>query len=125
MTRSVLLVGFGGFIGTALRFLAGRFFLATTASSFPYGTLFVNIIGSLLLGILFGIIHRGGLQSHEWRLFLTIGICGGFTTFSAFANENFIMLRDGQYFHFIGYTGLSIFLGLLAVCAGYAIIKLI
>ena len=125
MLRSILFVGFGGFIGTVLRFLAVRFFHSTLSTDFPFGTLFVNISGSLLIGILFGIISRGGLQSQDWRLFLAVGICGGFTTFSAFANENFMMLRDGQFLQFIGYTGASIILSLLALSLGYIIIKLI
>ncbi len=125
MFRSILLIGMGGFIGTVLRFLTGRFFQFIIHSSFPFGTFIVNVTGSLLIGFFFGLFDRGGLQSQDWRLFLTIGICGGFTTFSSFASENFIMLREGQVVQFFVYTSTSIILGLLAVWLGYLITKIL
>jgi len=125
MLRLILLVGTGGFLGTVSRFLASRYFAANFPSSFPFGTFVVNIIGCLLIGIIYGIAEKGDFISTEWRLFLTVGFCGGFTTFSAFAAENMAMLRDSEFFHFFLYTGSSIFIGLLATFAGIMITKIL
>ncbi|HNW53613.1 MAG TPA: fluoride efflux transporter CrcB [Bacteroidales bacterium] len=125
MLRLILLVGTGGFLGTVSRFLMSRYVTANYASSFPFGTFAVNILGCLLIGIIYGIAEKGDFISSEWRLFLTVGFCGGFTTFSAFAAENMAMLRDSEFFHFFLYTGSSIFVGLLATFAGIMITKIL
>jgi len=125
MIKSILLVGTGGFLGTAARFLTSRYFAAYFPSSFPYGTFVVNIVGCLLIGLIYGIAERGNFISAEWRMFLAVGFCGGFTTFSAFAAENVAMLRDTEYFNFFLYTGGSIFIGLLATFAGIMITKIL
>jgi CrcB protein len=78
-----------------------------------------------LIGIFYGLTERGNLSSTEWKLFLTVGFCGGFTTFSSFVNENLVLIRGSEFFYFALYTGFSVFLGLLATYFGNAIIKLI
>mgnify|MGYP006329402887 FL=1 len=125
MVKLMLLVGLGGFIGTILRFLVARFFMTSFDSVFPWGTFVVNILGSLLIGIFLGLSEKGNLMSQEWTLFLTVGICGGFTTFSSFSNEGYILLQNKEILRFATYASLSFFLGLLAVFLGRAITKLI
>jgi len=125
MVRSLLLVGFGGFIGTVLRYLTSLFFQVNTYSIFPWGTFSVNILGSLLIGIFYGLSERVGVLSPEMRLFLSVGICGGFTTFSSLTNDAFILMQDKEWLKLSLYTSLSFFLGLLAVFIGRNLIKLL
>ncbi len=125
MVRSLLLVGFGGFIGTVLRYLTSLFFQVNTYSIFPWGTFSVNILGSLLIGIVYGLSEKVGVLSPEMRLFLTVGICGGFTTFSSLTNDAFILMQDKEWLKLSLYTSLSFFLGLLAVFIGRNLIKLL
>ncbi|HNW57575.1 MAG TPA: fluoride efflux transporter CrcB [Bacteroidales bacterium] len=124
MIRTLLLIGTGGFLGSISRFLASRFVQNNFHSAFPFGTFFVNITGCLLIGLIYGFSDRSSLLTDGWKLFLAIGFCGGFTTFSTFANENLAMLRDGNFFHFFLYTGLSIFLGISATYIGVIITKI-
>ncbi|MDP2238395.1 MAG: fluoride efflux transporter CrcB [Bacteroidales bacterium] len=124
MVKSLLLVGFGGFIGTVFRFSISRYIQVTYFSVFPWGTFLVNILGSLLIGIIFGLSEKGNFLTNEWRIFLTVGICGGFTTFSSLADEAFILLQNKEWLRFTVYPTLSFFLGLSAVFIGRTLIKL-
>ena len=100
MTRILLLIGTGSFIGGISRFLVSRFVQSALLSAFPYGTFIVNILGCFLIGIIYGLTERGNLADAGLRMFLTVGFCGGFTTFSTFANENLALLRDGNILQF-------------------------
>jgi len=123
MLKSLLIVGTGGFVGTVLRFLVSRYFQENTFSLFPWGTFTVNIIGSLLIGIFYGMSERGNLLSPEIRIFLTVGVCGGFTTFSSLTNDAFMLLQEKEWLKVSLYASLSFFLGLVAVYLGRTIIK--
>lgn len=123
MFRLLLIIGSGSFIGGITRFLVSRYIQGQALSSFPYGTFLVNVTGCFLIGIFYGLSERGNLMNSELRMFLTVGFCGGFTTFSTFANENISLLREGDFFYFALYTSLSIFLCLLATYFGNLIIK--
>jgi len=124
MFKTLLLVGSGGFLGSISRFLASRFLQNNFPSAFPFGTFFVNVSGCLLIGLIYGFSERSSLLTPGWKMFLAVGFCGGFTTFSTFANENLALLRDGDFFHFSLYTGLSIFLGIAATFLGVIITKI-
>src|SRR5436305_769979 len=121
--RILLLIGTGSFIGGICRYLLSQFMQSKFLSAFPFGTLSVNVTGCFLIGIIFGFTLKGNLPS-EWRLFLATGICGGFTTFSAFSTESFILLRNGQFMSAFIYIACSILLGLLATFLGVAVLKL-
>jgi CrcB protein len=125
MFKIILIIGSGSFLGGIARFLTSRYVQNTFISAFPYGTFLVNIIGCLLIGIFFGISEKGNLMNTEWKMFLTVGFCGGFTTFSTFANENLALLRNGNIFHFALYAGLSVFLGIMATYLGNMITKIV
>lgn len=121
----ILLAGSGSFIGGVLRYLTQLMFSKFYSGSIPMGTLVVNIIGSFLIGVIFALSEKSDIISQETKIFLAVGICGGFTTFSSFSIENLFLLRDGQYFHMVFYTLLSVFLGLSATFTGFQLIKII
>jgi len=125
MFKTILLVGTGGFLGSVSRFLASRFMQDNFPSAFPFGTFFVNITGCFLIGIIYGFSEKSALLTPGWKMFLAVGFCGGFTTFSTFANENLALLRDGAFFHFMLYTGLSVFIGIMATFFGVLITKIL
>jgi fluoride exporter len=125
MFKTLFIIGTGGFLGSISRFLASRFVQNIFPSAFPLGTFLVNITGCFLIGLIYGISERSSLLTTGWKMFLAIGFCGGFTTFSTFANENLALLRDGDFFHFAIYTGLSVFLGIGATFFGVIITKIL
>ena len=123
MIKSILIVGCGSFVGGALRYLISILMKNESASSFPIGTLFVNILGCFLIGVIYGLFVRYSTTSHMLCLLLTTGFCGGFTTFSTFANESLQMLQAGNVGGFIGYVAASVILGILLVLFGYNLVK--
>ncbi|MFS0737364.1 fluoride efflux transporter CrcB [Sphingomonas sp. 1P06PA] len=92
----LLLVMVGGAIGAGFRYHIGRVALANLGPAFPWGTWIVNLLGGMLMGVLAGMLARFGTQGEPLRLFLGVGVLGGFTTFSAFSLETFAMLERGQ-----------------------------
>jgi CrcB protein len=117
----LLWVGIGGFIGSVLRYLVAGWAQETSRSvSFPYGTLAVNLIGCLVIGALSYLADARGLLHAEVRLFLLVGVLGGFTTFSAFGLETMNLLRDGQVLVASINVGANVVLCMLAVWAGRA-----
>jgi CrcB protein len=119
MLKQILLIGLGGFIGSVARFYVSKINLLVDLFSIPFGTLLVNVSGSFIIGLLTGIAVKSPLLTLEWRLFLMVGLCGGFTTFSTFTNENLALLHNGQLLSIFLYTGLSLIFGFLAVFLGY------
>jgi len=114
-------VGIGGFIGSIFRFgVSGFVHRLLPFSNFPYGTLAVNVIGCLVIGTLGGLAESRQVIGPELRLFLFLGVLGGFTTFSTFGYETIELLRDAEHLRAAANVGLHIAIGLMAVWLGYA-----
>ncbi len=122
--KILLLIGTGSFLGGVFRYLLSQFVQAKTFSAFPFGTFIVNIVGCFLIGIVFGLMHKGNI-SQELRLFLMTGLLGGFTTFSAFSHETVELFRGGQFWYAAAYISASVFLGLAATFVGNAATKIV
>ena len=118
----ILLVAIGSGLGGVLRYLVPCWIGA--AKGFPWATLTVNVVGSLLIGLLSGLLARhGGSSVESIRAFAVIGFCGGFTTFSTFSNETFRLIESSQWPSAVAYVSLSILAGLAAVFLGYWLSK--
>lgn len=114
---NIFLVGAGGFIGSVLRYLIGGYFQGF-AKSFPLGTLVVNVMGCFVIGLLAQIGESRNMFSNEVRVFIFVGILGGFTTFSSFGNETINLMRGNQIINMFFNIGANVILGLLAVWLG-------
>jgi fluoride exporter len=119
---SLLLVMLGGAIGAGLRHLVGAATLARLGPGFPWGTLIVNLSGGLAMGLLAGWLVRAG-GTEQARLFLAVGVLGGFTTFSAFSLETFALIERGHYGLSAAYVGASVIGSVLLLLAGLAAMR--
>lgn len=119
-----LLVGAGGFAGAILRYAANVLALRHfPASTFPWATLSVNLAGCFAIGIAAGLAESRQLASTELRVFVMVGLLGGFTTFSAFGLETFAMLRNEELLRAAANVGVQVVAGVLLVWLGYALTK--
>ena len=118
--RNIIAVGAGSFIGGIARYLVSLA-MKGISKGFPWATVLVNLIGCLIIGLLWGFLSRNASESTSWGLFLTVGLCGGFTTFSTFSKEALTMLQTGQIWGFASYIVLSILAGIALVALGYYI----
>jgi fluoride exporter len=121
--KFLLVIGSGSFIGGISRYLLSQMLHTRYTTNFPIGTLGVNILGCFFIGIVFGLSEKLNF-AHEWQLFLITGILGGFTTFSAFSNETFSLMRDGQVWIALSYILLSVVFGIVATFLGFSLLKL-
>lgn len=119
MYKSILLVFFGGGLGSVLRFLISN---VLNNEQFPYGTLTANLLGSLLIGIFLGLFENE-IFNNTHKLIFVVGFCGGFTTFSSFVTEKFKMLQANNLQDFMLYSMGSIILGLCVVWVGFKVSK--
>jgi len=122
-----LFVATGGGLGAWLRFLVGRAWVSALgpvrAGEFPYGTLTVNVLGSLLMGLLVGWLARHGSHGEATRLFLALGLLGGFTTFSSFSLDIVSLAQRGQLGVAAFYTAVSVIAGILSLFGGLYLMR--
>ncbi len=120
----LFLVAAGGATGAVMRYLTGVGLTRALGSGWPYGTLAVNVVGGLAMGLLVGILaQRGGADQERWRVLLGVGVLGGFTTFSAFSLEVALMIERRQTPQAFGYATLSVVLSVAALFAGLVLAR--
>ena len=120
--KNILAVGAGSFIGGAARYLVSLA-MKGIGKGYPWATLAVNLAGCLMIGLLWGLLSRNTAENTSWGLFLTVGLCGGFTTFSTFSKEALAMLQTGQIWGFASYIAISVLAGIALVALGYYIAR--
>jgi fluoride exporter len=118
MIKDILLVGAGGGIGSIARYLCSKWVISLYPATFPASTFIVNIAGCFLIGLLFGLTIKSTGFTNDWRLLLMTGLCGGFTTFSAFTLEGILLIKQDKTGLFFLFLAGSVALGLLATFAG-------
>ncbi|GAB4234119.1 MAG: fluoride efflux transporter CrcB [Methyloligellaceae bacterium] len=121
--KMVLMAAAGGALGAAARYLVGVGTMRLLGAGFPWGTLFVNIGGSFIMGLLIAIAATRWSMSNEMRNFLATGILGGFTTFSAFSLDFAVLMERKQQASAFLYLGASVGLSILALFAGLSIVR--
>lgn len=121
--KNTLMVGCGSFIGGTARYLVS-IAMKAVGKGFPWGTLIVNLIGCLAIGLLWGFFSRTSSEGNTWALFLMVGICGGFTTFSTFSKEALVMLQAGNVISLMAYVAISVIAGIALVAAGYYLVRI-
>lgn len=123
MIKNLLLVALGGSLGSVARYLCQRWAGIAFPTHFPWGTFAVNVIGCFAIGIFWGISFKSFESNEHWKLFLMTGLCGGFTTFSAFTLEGIGLIREQRLALFFSYVAASVLLGLIATYAGIKIVR--
>lgn len=121
--NNVLLVAAGGAIGASARHLVGVASLRVFGASFPYGTLIVNVLGCLVMGVFVGLLAARFQGSEALRLFVATGFLGGFTTFSAFSLDFTVLWDRGETGLAIGYVAVSVLVSLSALAAGMWLVR--
>lgn len=123
MIKTLLMVGLGGGAGSMLRYLCQRWIYNFYPHPFPWGTFLVNIVGCFLIGVFYSLSEKSNILTPEWRLLLTTGFCGGFTTFSAFTFEGIDLMKENRTGLLLAYIAASVLVGLLATYIGIRLAK--
>ena len=116
--RSMLMVAMGGAVGSAMRYLISKIMQDWLPDVFPFGTFAVNLLGCLVIGILYGLVEQNMLGNNNLKLLLITGLCGGFTTFSTFSHEGLSLVQQGHLSYAVLYVGGSACLGMMMVLIG-------
>ncbi|MCM1041554.1 MAG: CrcB family protein [Bacteroides sp.] len=123
IVSKILIVGAGSCFGGMTRYLIGRAIPFSGHGGFPWGTFLVNVVGCFIIGLVYGLIDKGCQLSEGMKLFLTVGFCGGFTTFSSFMNENYLLFLGSEHLSVALYTVASLFVGFLSVYLAYSLVR--
>jgi fluoride exporter len=123
--RGWMALAAAGACGTLARYVLGGWIARATGAGFPWETCAINVIGCFLIGAIVAMVDRGALIAPATRVALTVGLLGGFTTFSSFGLETFRLLQDAEWGLALGYVGLTNMAGLAAVWAGYRALQLL
>jgi len=118
MLKVITFIGLGSFLGGVARYGLSRAAVDLAGISSFWGTMAANIMGCFLIGLFYGIFERYNIMSEHWRLFLTVGFCGGFTTFSTFIHENYASITEGRFLQMALYASVSFLVGMLMVHVG-------
>lgn len=119
----LLWIGIGAFVGANLRYLLQTWATGRWGPDFPYGTLIINVSGSLILGFFITLVTQRVAMSPEWRAFVAVGLLGGFTTFSSFTVETLNLLQMGRWLPAGLYVGGNVFLGLIGAYLGIVLAR--
>lgn len=124
--QAAVLLSIGGVLGTLSRYYLGLLIVQRIGTAFPFGTLFINVTGCLLLGLVGGLAaEHGSVVTPQVRLLIGVGFCGAYTTFSTFGYETMLLLKSGSYVQAFTYLALSNVLGLAAVLVGYFLARMV
>lgn len=123
--QTFLLISLGAIAGANLRYLVGQLSARVFSASLPFGTLLINISGSFILGFFLVWTGERVLADPRWRLLIAVGFCGGYTTYSSYAYESFVLFEQGQWLAFAGNILLTNVLCLLGTGAGAALARLL
>ena len=124
MLKEITTVFIGGGLGSVLRFLVNKIEIISD-NNFPYSTFISNFLGCLILGIVLGYFIKNENTNSMLFVFLTVGLCGGFTTFSSFSNESLQLIQNGEIFTFLAYLLGSLVIGIMSVYMGTLTFKLL
>lgn len=123
MLLKLTMVALGSALGGVCRYLLSGLISHKCPGAFPWGTFAVNVLGCLVIGLVYGLIDRGVHMTDATRLLLTVGFCGGFTTFSTFAHENYLLFNGNHTLVLAAYAAASLFAGLLAAHLGHLLTR--
>lgn len=119
--KTILYIALGGALGSVLRYLTSQ--ALSKQEGFPFGTFIANVLGCLLIGLFFGYFEKQNVLSQDLKFFLITGLCGGYTTFSTFSNENVQLMHNNQMGLALLYTAISIIIGFTATWIGLTLMK--